>query len=366
MSRDSPTRIFFRRSFLLGLLIAIGWIVAVFALVHWQYRTPNYPIVQISSPVVSPSGQKVAIVVVRGDKRSFDWRETGDIAAFNRFSHTIDVRLAVLSLADTQAIDTRAEISNGLNPMTWAADESHVVFVSGRIDPTATHNYMGLDSIDLATLTTKYVAPAQISTPRYSPDGMYLGYIRGDDLMLENIQTGEQRLVQTAVNHYHWCWSPGSAEVCYIKRGTSVCQYDLQAGSERVLFAAAPTADKHPSHVIFAPDGQQVGYHFDGWFHTVDLQSGKITQQFQCDHYFVDFDWNATGICYLDRVVGDRRNEAKVMVFDQDGGKSSLVTVGPFSYPRWIDKSTILIRKGNTELWTLDVADGSGRRLFGE
>ena len=110
------------------------------AVVAWLLRDPSYPVLQISSPVVSPSGKEIAFVMARGD-RSFGRQHSGDVDAFE----TIDVRLSVVSLSDGKTTDTGAEISSGSTPMTWAPDESHIVFVSDDSDETATGNYMGLD-----------------------------------------------------------------------------------------------------------------------------------------------------------------------------------------------------------------------------
>lgn len=368
VASDSPlhsSRRSFRRFTLRTLLIVMAVIGVGCAIAAWLLREPSYPVVQISSPVVSPSGKQIAFAIVRGDKRSFDWQHTGDVDAFERFSETIDVRLSVVSLSDGETTNTGAEISSASTPMTWAPDESHIVFVSGHIDETATANYMGLDSINLTTRTVKSIASPEIWMPQYSPDGTYLGYVRGNELIVENTKTGQRTPIQSGVSHHYWCWSPSNSDVFYIKDGLIVCQYDLQTSSERTLFAASRVDDKYPAHVVSSPDGTQLGYHFDDWFHIVDLQSGNTTKQFKCDHYFLDFDWNVTGICYVDTVDGERRNKAKVMVFFPNSGNSSLVATGPFDHPRWLGNSKILVRKGNTELWSYGVADGKGVELYG-
>lgn len=365
---DSPlqsSRLFFRSYALRTLLLLVALVGVGCAVVVWRLREPSYPVVQISSPVVSPSGKQIAFVMVRGDKRSFDWQHSGNIDAFERFSKTIDVRLSIVSLSDGKTTNIGAEISSSSTPMTWAIDESHIVFVSGHIDETATTNYMGLDSINLATRTVTSIARPEIWMPQYSPDGTYLGYVRGNDLIVENIQTGQRTLLQSGVSHHYWCWSPSNSEVFYIKDGLIVCQYDLQTNSERTLFAALRADDKCPAHVVSSPDGTQLGYHFDNWFHIVDLKSGNTTKQFQCDHYFLDFDWNVTGICYVDAIEGERRERAQVMVFNPDSGKSSLVATGPFDHPRWLGNSQILVRKVNTELWSYGVGNGKSVKLYG-
>lgn len=347
----------FSRFTLHTFLLAVAVIAAVFAVVAWLTRP--HSVVTISSPVVSPSGNQIALVIVRGDKRAFD-----DAQSFERFAATMDVRLWLVSLKNQKPTVTKAEISGGGSPLTWARDESHIVFVSGRIDLTPASNYEGLDSLDLQTGVVTPLAPAEVRTPQYSRNGSWLGYVRGSDLIVKNVRTGQHRLVQSAVSHHYWCWSPDSSCVFYIRDGLVVCQYDLQSNSERILFAASAVDEKYPSYVICSPDGTLLGYHFDNWFHTIDLASGQIKKQFPCDHYFIDFDWNATGICYVDAVDGERNKKARLMFFDPMTGKATVVATGPFAYPRWLDHSKILVRQGNTELWTYNVSDGAGARVF--
>ena len=355
----------FRRFTLRTLLVVTAVIGGGCAIVAWLLREPTYPVVLISSPVVSPSGDKIAFVATRGDQRSFNWQKTGDVDAFVRFSETIDTRLWVVSLKDGESTDTRAEISPGPTPLTWARDQSHIVFVSGRVDSTSTADFMALGSLDLQTLAVSPAAPAEIWMPQYSPDGTYLGYVRGSDLTVEDVRTGVTTLVQSGVSHFYWCWSTSNSVVFYVRDGLLVCEYDLQSRSERVLFAAPAADEKYPGHVICSPDSSLLGCHIDGWFHTVDLTSGEIEKHFDCVHYFVDFVWYASGICYLDALDGEHKSKAKLMVYDPLTGTSSLVATGPFAYPRWLDDSRILVRKGNTELWAYGVRDGKGQKLFG-
>ncbi len=341
---DSPLhtsrRFTLRTLFILVSLIGVGC-----AIVAWLLQEPTYPVVLIASPVVSPSGKQIAFVVVRTD-------ETDDDGPIN-------VRLAVVSLSDGQTTNTAAELDMVQTPMTWARDESHIMFVSGHSD-----NFWGLDSIDLATRNVKSIASPEIRMPQYSPNGTYLGYVRGNDLIIENMRTGQRTHVQSGVSHYYWCWSPNNSDVFYIRDGLIVCQYDLLTNSERILFTAS-SGDEYPAHLVSSPDGSQLGYHFDDWFHIVDLQSGNTSKQFKCNHYFLDFDWSVAGICYVDAVDGVRRSKANVMVFDPTSSKSSLVTTGSFSHPRWLDNSMILVQKGKTELWSYSVVGGKSVKLNG-
>ena len=96
----------------------------------------------------------------------------------------------------------------------------------------------------------------------------------------------------------------------------------------------------------------------------MDLRTGKSVRHFQCDHFFLEFDWGAKGICYLDAVQGERRNLAKLMLHDPVTRKSSLIATGPFSQPRWMGGTKILVCKGNLELWEYRIDNLQGARLY--
>ena len=103
-SRRSFRRYTLRTLLILAALVGVGNVV-----VAWLFREPRFPVVQISHPVVSPSGKQIAFIITRGDKRSFDRQHTGrDIDACERLSKTSDVRLSVVSLSDVQTTNTGA------------------------------------------------------------------------------------------------------------------------------------------------------------------------------------------------------------------------------------------------------------------
>jgi hypothetical protein len=119
------------------------------------------------------------------------------------------------------------------------------------------------------------------------------------------------------------------------------------------------------SDLVRSPDGQQLGFHCpDEWFRTLDLATGTAVRRFQCDSYFVDFQWGESGICYLDKLTENRRGETKLLVYDPGADTSTLIATGPLFDPRWVDASRILVRKGRWELWIYDVDEKTGTRVF--
>jgi hypothetical protein len=188
--------------------------------------------------------------------------------------------------------------------------------------------------------------------------------ITKSDLVVVDPSTGQRKTPENSVYRYALCWNPKSSQLFYIGEH-GVWQYDLSNDKKRVLWSAKGAEQQYPKRLICSPDGTQLGVHFQhGWFCTIDLTSGILQNRFKCDHYFADFDWNTAGICYFDAVDGERKGKAQLRVFDPITGKSSLVVKGALSYPRWLNTSEILVRKGNTELWRYRIADGQGKRIF--
>lgn len=298
----------------------------------------------VTTPVVSPLKDKVAFVL------------------YHETETTAESQVAVVNVSDGKILHTNAVTLPG-HTMTWSLDQSRIVFISGDVVPTRAERLWALDSIDLSSSKVSQIAQPKVKSPKFSPDGKHLGFVQDEELIVEQLKTRQRHQVQSNVSERHWCWGSNGSMVFYIRNRFTVCQYNLKSKSERVLFSAPPGDDlPSPEDLIGSPDSSQVGYHFDGWFHTIEPESGKNVRRFKCDHYFLEFDWNSTGICYVDAVQDERRKQARVMVFDPVTGASSTVVIGPFSYASWLGKSKILVRKGNDELW---VDDGKRVKLFG-
>ncbi len=335
---------------------------------------PEYPVVCISSPVVSPSGDSVAFVAARADPKMYQGlfsektTPTERARTFHEYSATFSSWLWVLSLKDGKVHDTQTEVVPCSGSIAWSPSGSHVAFVSGLIKRDAKKSSSLNDQIYCFSLrngkvTARY-GTSGCRSPKYSADGQFLAFVQDNDLVAVNLSNNQTKTLQDSVWRWQLCWNPKSPQLYYIRKG-SVCEYNLSNNKQRVLFSANTEKDQYASFPICSPDGRQVGFHLnDKWFHTINLASLEVERRFKCDHYFVDFDWNFSGICYLDTADGEYKSRARLLVFDPNTGQSSLVATGPFAMPRWLNKSEILVRRGNVELWTYPVTGGQGKRVF--
>ena len=344
--------------------LVLAGIVVVCGFLIWAWFAPstsiqNDPIRLLSSPVVSPSGDKVAFVVTRQGRYTFDAAElfSGRFVVDDILFQPLNVHLSILSLEDGQVSHTGVETDIGSSPLTWSPDGLEIALV--------TREGNGMNSLDLKTHHLTCLEPFDIRSPKFSPQGNYLGYLKNGNLVIQSASTGYKEFIRTDVAYY-WCWAPTEENVFYIKTDAAVCQFNLRSNSETILFTPplSPSGKTGPSHVVPAPDGSRVGYEFDGWFYVIDLRSGETEKLFPCDHYFLDFDWNNSGICYIDACGGNRKSMANLMFFDLRSGQSTLIATGSFSYPRWLSSSKILVRKGNTELLAYDINTKEGVHLF--
>jgi hypothetical protein len=318
----------------------------------WERRTPQF----VGPPAVSPCGTKVAFAL---SARVPEQHGTISIRfSPSDFFKDNGHRLWVVDLSSGEAYDTRGHILIGKCP-TWAQDGSNLVFVSGRMGPDTLEDspHMGLDRVDLESEAVVTIAKPDCSNPRYSPDGKHFGYVHDGDLVVDDLSSSEREVIQKGLWWNTWLWSPDGSSVFYLRAGT-LCEMRLADKKERVLLSgrkAAALSDQ----LACSPDGGQLGFECDdGWFRTIDLASGKITRRFQHKHH--SFAWNESGICYVRTIDG----KARLMLYDPSDGESVEIAVGPFSYPCWVDRSRILVRKGNAELWVYDIHEKKGVRVF--
>ncbi len=363
-----------RRSGLRTLSILIAFLIGSPDLALCKER-PEYPVVCIASLAVSPSGDSVVFVVARADPKMYQGlfsektTPTERARTVQEYSATFSSRLWVLSLKDGKTRETKTEVMPCSSSLAWSPDGSYVAFVSAPIEKDAkgnpSHNKDNIGCFPLRSgKVTAWYGTSNCRSPKYSADGQFLAFVQDNDLVAVNLSNNQTKTLQDSVWRWQLYWNPKSPQLYYIRKG-SVCEYNLSNNKQRVLFSANTEEDQFASFPICSPDGKQVGFHLnDKWFHTINLASLEVERRFKCDHYFVDFDWNSSGICYLDTADGEYKSKARLLVFDPNTGQSSLVATGPFAMPRWLNKSEILVRRGNVELWTYPVAGGQGKRVF--
>lgn len=304
----------------------------------------SWPVHMVTNPTVSPSRDRVALTVCRKGKER----------------HQLDVRLAVYSLQTREVLHTGAETS--LRGSSWSDDGTGLAFISG-----ADGRQLGLDRIDLETGAVTNVSQPSCWTPRFSPGGGLLGFVRNDDLVVLNMTSLQETVVARDVDHWHWCWASGGREVFYV-RGKKILSSQVSPGAtERVLCTEACTEPYDSARFLTpSPDGSRLGFYrsADDSFNALDLQTGRAVELFHCDHYFISFLWIPPGVVYLDAHEGERRTSARLMLYNASSGRSREIAVGPFATICWLGGSDVLVKVGNTELWRYDINSGNGERVL--
>lgn len=369
-ARNSTLHSMLKRFSLLQLSLVVSIAAIAFALAAWQHREPVFPIMTVVHPVASPSGDKVAFVAIRGGQ--------GAGASSGVDSDTISCQLSVLSRTNGRIKHTQAEVGFDPYPMTWGSSESNLIFVSKAERDRFPGLFGSLKSLNLRSSQAAQISPGYVDRPRASPDLQYIGYIFSNtttgssSLKIKHLQTAQETEVHPEINAYHWCWGPNSNCIYYLKDsgngGLAIARYDLKSMIEMILFSAIETDIHYPSHLIVSPDDLHLGFQYGDNFRLFEIESGATALGFKCDYYFqdfVNFDWNKAGICYLDSVAGKReKGPVRLMVYNPDTRISSLIATGAFAYPSWLDERTILVRKGDNELWAYDALNGKCSMLY--
>ena len=324
------------------LFILVALLVAPGCSVYHPSRLSGVPRRSLAHPTVSPSGKKVAFGLF-----SFD----GNIV------HT---SLQIMSLASGDVENTGAELSARLFPITWHPTEQTLVFISA-----AHANFHGLERMDVRDFKTVQISDGTCWSPHYSRDGQSLGFIKDDDLIIENTATGKEQTVAEAVNHWFWCWDSEGESVFYIQ-DDRVFRHGLDEDEGKMIVdqRGQDESQRHIGHLTLSPDGSMLGFQRDKAFHVVKLDTLTIRRLFECDHYCLKFDWTNSGIVYLDQSDGDRNRQARLMVFDPIKMTAREVATGQFSFPHWVSASDVLARVGSSEFWLYNVPTAKGTCIF--
>ncbi len=322
-------------------------ICVTLAFLLWDLGGPgSWPVYMVTEPTVSPSRDRIAFTVCRRGKRR----------------HQLDVRLAVLSLQTRKVLNTGAEISARGFASTWSEDGTSLVFISG-----AYPRHWGLDIINIETGVVTRVSEPSCWTPKFSPEGALLGFVRDDDLVVLNMTSRQETVVARNVNHWHWCWASGGREVFYVRDKEILSSQVGPGATERLLCTEASTEPYDSAEYLTpSPDGSRLGFYrsADDSFNALDLKTGRAVALFHCDHYFMSFLWIPSGVVYLDACEGERREFARLMLYDVSSGESREVAAGPFAAIRWLGGKDILVKVGNMELWRYNLDSGNGERVL--
>jgi hypothetical protein len=217
----------------------------------------------------------------------------------------------------------------------------------------------GIRSISVATNW-------HVESLKCAPDGYRFAYADCQDrnLVLVDAKSGTSRVFVEGIYPWQWCWATdGKSVYCIRENGRSVFQKQVDDPNQVTeLFAAQESQEA--SFIVSSPDGRSVGIEAGGTFHTIDLATLEVAKRCRADHYFAEYSWNPSGVCYLDKVGAERETRANLMVYDLAENREKCVATGAFAYPRWISKDEIVVRQGNAEVWRYHIQTLKGEKLF--
>ncbi len=339
-----------RKRVVLLVSAGVGFVVLI-AVLLWSFRDrPEDPALwfvdSISGPTVSPSGDRVAFAVCRRGG------EQGQI----------DVRLAILSLGSGHIEHTGLATSVRGFPFSWSSDGATLAFLSltGKVDHS-------IEVVHLPTHEVAAISGPSCWSPRFSPDGRRLGFVRNEELIVRDMASAEERVVAWGVNHWYWCWASDGNGVFFVREKTVFSTGITPQSVLRVLYTEPSTGQYDcPEHLTLSPDGTRLGFYrtVDHSFNAIDLQTDRVVTLFHCDHFFIDFRWCAEGIVYLDAYKGERRGSARLMVYDVASGKSRELTVGPIAAIAPLPGGKVLARFGNKQLRQYDLRTGDAQLVL--
>lgn len=216
---------------------------------------------------LSPDGKKVA-VIARGEVFAASAKDGGDAA---RLTHTVE--------SESQLV--------------WSPDSRKLVYASDRNGATKLYLY------DFTT-TTETPLTSGVDTdhsPRFSPDGKSVGFVRGNsELRSVDVASKTERLLARGlfdrppfVGDTPFAWSPDGQWVAYLTAGakafTNVSVVDAEGKSSRPI---SFVANAFSNTISWAPNGSAI--YFDTGQRTEFRQIARIdltprTPQFREDQF---------------------------------------------------------------------------------
>lgn len=321
----------------------------------------------VSEITPSALGDRVACVTYHGgydDKwtgvRNFIARYTGH----NTYPES--VRLVLLDTSNDKTLDLGAgELAGSL--IAWTADDSLLAYVSGELRPD---NRKRLEFYNLSSESSETVFVGSdwyVHSLCFSPDDKYLAFVENynqKNLTTLDVDKRSTTILASGVNGNCLKWSVDGNSVFCIRNGLEIWQLGVNKRSKRLLFRGKDLDENYPYFLVPSPDGRRLGFGYARGFCSLDLATNKVEKWFDCDHYFVTFDWSNEGICYLDAAGRERMKKARVMIYDPNTRTKEELAVGPFAHVAWLRKGVLIVRRNNAELWELTIRDKSMKKLF--
>jgi len=319
---------------------------------------------------ITPSalGKQVAFLACHGGYDD-EWTGVRDFISeySGYYAYPESVRLMLMNILEGTSLDLGAG-ALAWRSIAWAKDESMLAFVSGEFRPN--DDRKRLQIFDLSTGTTNRAFLGSdwcIQSLAFSPDGKSLAFVENynnTNLTLLNIDEGSTTVLASGVNAHYLKWSVDGNSVFCIRNGLEIWQLGVHERSEKLLFRGKDMDENYPYILVPSPDGRRLGFGYACGFCSLDLETHEVEKWFDCRHYFVTFDWNDEGICYLDAVDEEIKSKARVMVYDPATGSNEEVAVGRFADVAWLRKGVLIVRRNNAEVWELTIRGRVMKRLF--
>jgi hypothetical protein len=346
-------------------VIAVLFISASLAIV-WTAR--NKPVINvIHEVVVAPGGGHIAIL---GSNQNRDVVETVK-EYFEIYGEPEPWSIVTMSVHERAS---KQIASAGPNTIAWSPDSTHLFYVSkeslalplqceisrvnvndGLVEKISTQNSWGIRGM------------------KFSPDGRYVAFVElpSRQLTILNTSSPEDELSlqpsgTAPLLGSSWCWGMDSDRVYLIRDEKKIVEIELQDQSEQALytFQSARTTSHGMGELVASPERGTLGFFADGMFYELNVDTGVARSRFSRDHYFGSIDWNQTGICYIDKVNGERVSHGRLMYYDPGGMEEHEIAVGPYSMPRWLNRKEIVVRKNNAEVWVFNVTTERKRQIY--
>lgn len=330
-------------------------------------------VVVITDIAVSHDCSRICVATALSDSRAWSRLKTGDLSqrTSDTVSRTFDTRVVVVDTRDGAVSKTPARPSGETRTLTWKPDGSAFAVVSGRLGRNASGKsyFQGVDVYNCSTGTVVQRLPPRSRWPQYSPRGDLLGAVCNGSLLFLDVVSGTVRGSAVGMTidsgDLPWCWHPSGNIVYYVTDDQKIRQYRLDTAVWKVVYQDHHSNNARIDHVMCSPDGRLLGFYHAGQFRIVDVDKGLVKDSFQCGHYFLEFDWNSTGICYVDAGTGRSRRDLGILrVYNLADRSNTVVAKGPFALPRWLNRNEVVVRVGDTSMWAFRVGDGSSRCLY--
>jgi hypothetical protein len=286
----------------------------------------------VSEITPSVSGNKVAFVTYHGgydDKWSGIRDFIAKYAGHNTYPES--VRLLLLDTSGEKPLDLGAGEVAG-KPIAWTADDSLLAYVSGEFRPDDDRKRLKIYDLSSGLSKTVFVGSDwYIHSLCFSPNARSLAFVENynqTNLAILDVDDRRTTVLASGVNGNHLKWSVDGNSVFCIRNGLEIWQLGVDKRSKNLLFRGKDLDENYPDFLIPSPDGRLLGFGYARGFHSLDLATKKIEKWFDCDHYFLTFDWSDDGICYLDAVGTERHKKARVMVYDPATRTNEEVAVG--------------------------------------